>query len=219
MGFRKNFDLSVYFVADPSVCAGRTVENVVSMAVKGGVTMVQLRNKHDPLDVVEAQARAVKEVLKGTGVPFILNDYVGLAVKINADGVHIGQEDMGAAQARQMIGGDKILGVTAFTRAHYDGVDSIIVDYVGTGPFYATQTKPDKPVLGADGFAALVKFAPVSVVGIGGITPENVGQVIQCGAHGVAMMRAVSAADDVEGAVREFVKIVKEARHVRSQCA
>lgn len=216
MNFRKDFDLSVYLVADPSVCGGRAVEDIVALAVRGGVTMVQLRNKIDPLDVVEEQARAVQDVLKGTGVPFILNDHVELAAKINADGVHIGQEDMGALHARAMIGDNKILGLTAFSRAHYDGVDPRIIDYVGTGPFFATQTKPDKPVLGAEGFAEIIKYAPVPVVGIGGITPENAGQVIRCGARGVAMMRSVSAAQDVEGAACQFVKIIRETRHVHS---
>ena len=212
MKFRECFDLSVYFIADPSVCNGRAVEDVVAAAVRGGARMVQLRNKVDDLNVVEQQALAIQGVLVGTNVPFILNDYVELAVKIGADGVHIGQDDMSAAQAREIIGNDKILGLTAFTRGHYDGVDPRIIDYLGTGPFYSTLTKPDKLVLGAEEFEALVRTALVPVVGIGGITPDNAADVIKCGAQGVAMMRSVSEADDVEGAVRGFVGVVKGVR-------
>ncbi len=216
MSFRENFDLSVYFVADPSVCSGRMVENVVRAAMRGGVSMVQLRNKTDSPYIIKDQALCVKDAMADSGVPFILNDHVELAVEIGADGVHIGQGDMSAADARDIIGESAILGVTAFTREHYDIIDASIVDYVGTGPFYTTKTKPDKSVLGADGFAELVKYAPVPVVGIGGITPENAYFAIAAGADGVAMMRSVSEADDVEKVVREFVKVVKEARNVCS---
>ena len=209
MNFREHFDLSVYFIADPSVCLGRAVQDVVAAAVRGGVSMVQLRNKVDDLSVVERQAMAIQEVLADSNVPFIINDHVELAAKICADGVHIGQNDMSAAQARDIIGADKVLGLTAFTRAHYDVLDANVIDYIGTGPFYSTMTKPDKLVLGADAFAALVKTAPVRVVGIGGITPDNAPQVIKCGAQGVAMMRSVSEAEDVEGAARAFVNVVK----------
>ena len=216
MSFRSDFDLSVYFVADPSVCAGRDLAHVVREAVRGGVTMVQLRNKVDSIDTVEHQARAVQDILAGSGVPLIINDYVALAAKIGADGVHIGQDDVSAEHAREMIGESAILGVTAFTRDHYNAIAEGVVDYVGTGPFNATLTKPDKPVLGAEGFSKLVAHAPVPVVGIGGITPENAADVMCAGADGVAMMRSISEADDIIAAAREFVLRVEEARNVRS---
>lgn len=211
MLYRHNFDLSVYFIADPSVCQGRMVEDVIAAAVRGGVTMVQLRNKVDDLSVVERQALAIQGFLADSNVPFILNDHVELAAKIDADGVHIGQDDISAAQARDIIGADKILGLTAFTRVHYDALDPNIVDYIGTGPFYSTLTKPDKLVMGADAFSLLVDTAPVGVVGIGGITPDNAADVIVCGAQGVAMMRSISEAENVEGAARKFVNVVKGA--------
>ncbi len=212
MAFRDNFDLSVYFIADSSVCGGRRFSDVVVAAVRGGATMVQLRNKVDGLDVVAAQAREIRAVLAESGVPFVVNDHVGLAVAVGADGVHIGQGDMDAAAAREIIGDEMILGVTAFTRAHFAALDPAIVDYAGTGPFYTTLTKPDKAVLGAEGFALLAKDSPVPVVGIGGITPDNAGAVIRAGASGVAMMRAVSEADDPAAAAGAFVRSVREAR-------
>lgn len=212
MIYRKNFDLSIYFIADSSVCAGRAVEDVVTAAVKGGATMVQLRNKMCTRDIVADEARRVQRVLADSDVAFIINDHVELAVEIGADGVHIGQEDMSVKEARSIIGTDAILGLTAFTRTHYDALDPDMIDYVGTGPFYATLTKPDKPVLGADGFAQLVKSSSVPVVGIGGITSDNAGDVITAGAQGVAMMRAVSEANDPQAAARHFVKAVEGAR-------
>ena len=203
--YRKSFDLSVYFVADPHVCGGRAIEDVVASAVRGGATMVQLRNKTDSVERIEKQARTIQALLAESAIPFILNDYVALAAEIGADGVHIGQDDMKPAEARKIIGDDKILGLTAFTEEHYKAVNKRIVDYVGTGPVFPTLTKPDKTVLGVDGFAALVNQSPVPVVGIGGITPENAADVIAAGAQGVAMMRGVSEARDPEDAVRGFV--------------
>ena len=203
-----HFDLSVYFILDPSVCRFRSVTKVAREAVRGGVTMLQLRNKVDPLDMVDEQARALMGVLEGTGVPLIINDHVELACKVGADGVHVGQGDRDVASAREMMGEDKIVGLTAFNQMHYDAIDVDKVDYVGTGPIYPTMTKPDKPVMGLDGFAELVQVAPVPVIGIGGINAENSSDVIRAGAQGVAMMRAISMADDIEGAAKSIVEAV-----------
>lgn len=216
MSYRENFDLSLYFVVDPSVCAGRLLEDVVCAALRGGVSMVQLRNKIDSSNIVKDQAILIRDLLADSNVPFIINDYVELAAEIGADGVHIGQDDMSAVHAREIVGPDAIVGVTAFTREHYDIIDASVVDYVGTGPFYATKTKPDKPVLGADGFADLIKYAPVPVVGIGGITLKNAHAVMDAGADGIAMMRSISEAENVEYAARDFLKIVREAQSVCS---
>jgi len=164
MNLRENFDLSVYFILDPSLCGGRDIVDVALAAAGGGVTMVQLRNKVDDASIV--------------------------------------------AKARSIIGDDKILGLTAFTRAHYDAIDVGVVDYVGTGPVFPTLTDKGKPVLGVQGFADLIVHAPVSVVGIGGITPDSAPDIIGAGGQGVAMMRAVSGAEDVELAARAFVREV-----------
>ena len=203
-----NNNLLLYFIADPSCCLRRPVQDVVASAVRGGVTMVQLRNKSGDLAKIKEEALAIQSVLADSNVPFILNDYVELAAEINADGVHIGQEDMSAQQAREVIGPDKILGLTAFTPKHFAALDPSIVDYVGTGPFFPTLTKPDKFVLGAERFAQLAKDSPVPIVGIGGIAPENADQVMEAGADGVAMMRSISEAKDPEEGARQiFQKI------------
>lgn len=212
MIFRNNFDLSVYFIADSSVCDGRAVEDVVAAALRGGATMVQLRNKDCSRDIVIDEAKRIQGVLADSDVPLIINDYVELAAEIGADGVHIGQDDMSIRDARNIMGDNAILGLTAFTRGHYDKIDADVIDYVGTGPCYSTLTKPDKPVLGVSGLMQLVNNALVPVVGIGGITPENTADVISAGAKGVAMMRAISDAIDPEAAAREFVKSVNRAR-------
>lgn len=205
---QKRFDLSVYFVADPSLCAGRDVVDVVRAAVRGGTTMVQLRDKSGRYD----SAKILRDFLKPLSVPFLINDRVDIALAVDADGVHLGQGDMAAASARTMLGGDKIIGVTAFEKSHFKAIDPAVVDYAGTGPFYPTQTDKGKPVLGAEKFQELLRLSPVPVVGIGGITPENAAAVLQCGAAGVAMMRSISAAENPEDAAQAFVEIVQDVR-------
>jgi len=203
---------ALYFVADPDCCAGRDVVDVVMAAVQGGVTAVQLRNKTNPKTIVAVQAAMLAELLKPLGVTFIVNDYPDIARDADADGVHIGQGDLNPQEARRIIGSDKILGLTAFAPQQIEAIDPAIVDYIGTGPVYPTKTDKGKPVLGVEKFAELVKLSPVPVIGIGGITPENYMPVMQAGASGVAMMRSISEASDIEGAARAFKMIHTHSR-------
>ncbi|MGQ0527955.1 MAG: thiamine phosphate synthase [Alphaproteobacteria bacterium] len=204
------FDLSVYFIADPQVCAGRDLLSVVTSAAEGGVTMVQLRNKIDAREVVLKQARALYAILKPLNIPLIINDHVEIGAGF--DGVHLGQGDASPEAARKILGPDKIIGVTAFEENHFEAINPDIVDYAGTGPFYETLTKPGKPVLGAENFKKLIRLSRVPVVGIGGITPDNAAEIIKAGASGVAMMRGISESADPFQAARAFVNTVQNAR-------
>ncbi len=207
-----SFDLSVYFVLDPSLCGGRDVVDVARAAVVGGVTMIQLRNKSGNILELLDQAQKLREILNPLNVPLIINDRADVAKEINADGVHLGQGDMSPKEAREILGPDKIIGITAFTEDHFKAIDPATVNYAGTGPFYPTKTDKGKPLMGAEKFSALVKISPVPVVGIGGVTPENAAAVIQSGAGGVAMMRAISESENPEAAARNFVNVVNTAR-------
>jgi thiamine-phosphate pyrophosphorylase len=208
----RDFDLSVYFVADPHVCAGRDLADIVRAAADGGVTMVQLRNKIDPSAHILRQAQNLLAILKPRGIPLIINDHVEIARLCDADGVHVGQDDVSPEEARKILGADKIIGVTAFTKKHFKNIDPAIVDYAGTGPFYKTLTKPDKRILGMESFRELVRISPVPVIGIGGIGPDNAADVIHAGAAGVAMMRSVSESPDPAAAARAFTESVRAAR-------
>lgn len=206
------FDLSVYFVLDPSLCNGRDIVGVARAAAKGGATMIQLRNKSGNLPQLLEQAHKLHNLLKPLNIALLINDRADIAKEINADGVHLGQGDMSAADARKILGPEKIIGITAFTGDHFKAIDPAIVDYAGTGPFYPTKTDKGKPVMGAEKFSALVRISPVPVVGIGGVTPDNAAVVIQSGAAGVAMMRAISESENPEKAARAFVNAVTAAR-------
>ncbi len=209
------FDLSVYLVADPTLCAGRDLIDVVMQAVAGGVTLVQLRDKSGDMPQFFARAAMLNELLKAHNVPLLINDSIDVAFAVGASGVHLGQGDQSPAQARAMLGEHAIIGQTAFTEAHIAALDAS-VNYIGTGPFYETKTDKGKPVLGAEKFAALVKLSPVPVVGIGGVTPENAAAVIHAGADGVAMMRSVSEVDDPKLAAEKFAHAVELARKARA---
>lgn len=191
-------DLSVYFVADPSCCGGRDIVDVVMGAVRGGATIIQLRNKLDPKPLIADQAAMLAQLLRPLNIPFLVNDYVDIARDVEADGVHIGQGDLSPSEARKILGDEAIIGLTAFTEEHIAAIDPAVVDYIGTGPFFPTQTDKGKPVLGAARFKELAALSPVPVVGIGGITAENAHVVLRSGASGVAVMRAISEADNPE---------------------
>lgn len=199
------FNLSLYFIADPACCGGRDVAQIARAAAESGVTLIQFRDKINPPAIVLETARRVRDALVGSGIPLIINDYVDIALEIGAAGAHIGQGDMSAVKARALLGPDSILGLTAFTEDHIAAVDPALVDYIGTGPVYPTLTDKGKPVLGPVRFAELVKLSRVPVVGIGGITPRNAGPVLEAGAAGIAVMRGIGAAADVRAAVGDLL--------------
>lgn len=212
MAYRTSFDLSVYFVLDPALCKGRDAAAVAEAALVGGVTFMQLRDKSEDSESQLYMAEKIVKLCRAANVPLLINDHVDIALKSKADGAHLGQGDMPPETARKLLGAERLIGWTAFTEDHFKKINPKIVDYVGTGPFYATKTDKGKPVLGSEKFAAVIKNSPVPVVGIGGITPENAGAVIKAGADGVAMMRSISEAPDPEFAARMIKAAVETAR-------
>ena len=210
----KAFDLSLYLVLDPDLCAEIGMVETARLAVAGGATMVQLRDKHAATIGMIETGRALKQAFEGTGALLIVNDDVEAAIAIGADGLHIGQEDMDAHKARTMIGPDMILGLSVETAPLAAAVDPDLVDYTGVGPVFATPTKADhKQPIGFDGLAKLVKASPVPSVAIGGLKADHVAQVFAAGAKGVAVVSAICGTPDPEAATR---RIAAEIRKVRA---
>ncbi|MBY3379410.1 thiamine phosphate synthase [Rhizobium sp. 25PS6] len=210
----KAFDLSLYLVLDPDLCAGIGMVETARLAVAGGATMVQLRDKHAGTIRMIETGRALKQVLDGTGALLIVNDDVEAAIAIGADGLHIGQEDMDARKARAMIGAEMILGLSVESEALANAVDPDLLDYTGVGPVFATPTKADhKQPIGFDGLARLVKASPVPSVAIGGLKADHVVQVFAAGAKGLAVVSAICGTPDPEAATR---RIAAEIRKVRT---
>ncbi|MDO3432078.1 thiamine phosphate synthase [Rhizobium sp. CBN3] len=209
----KHFDLSLYLVLDPDLCAEIGMIETARLAVAGGATMVQLRDKHAGTTRMIETGRALKQALAGTGALLIVNDDVEAAIAIGADGLHIGQEDMDARTARTMIGSDMILGLSVETAQLAGAVDPRLVDYTGVGPVFATPTKADhKQPIGFDGLAMLVKSSPVPSVAIGGLKAEHVAQVFTAGARGLAVVSAICGTPDPEAATRRIAANIRKVR-------
>ncbi|NBC47869.1 MAG: thiamine phosphate synthase [Gammaproteobacteria bacterium] len=198
-------DLSVYLITDAAQCAARGLVATVAAAVRGGVTAVQLRDKHASDAELIAQGRALQAVLAGTGVPLIINDRIEVAKALGADGVHVGQSDAAAQEARAKLGAKAIIGLSVQTPALAWAVDPSLVDYVGIGPVFATTTKRDHSTpLGFDGLAAVCAASPVPAVAIGGLQAAHAEAVWAAGAQGMALVSAICAAAAPEQAAREI---------------
>lgn len=209
----KDFDLSLYLVLDPVLCAGLGMVETTRAAVAGGATIVQLRDKDASTAAMIETGRALKEILRGTGVRLIINDNVEAAIASGADGLHIGQEDMSAAEARRMIGPDMILGLSVETETLASAIDAGIVDYAGVGPVFATATKPDhKQPIGFDGLARIIGLSPVPSVAIGGLKADHVAGVLSAGADGLAVVSAICGQPDPRAATALIARAIREAR-------
>ena len=189
--------LTLYLITDPHLCARLGVEQTVDAAVKGGATMVQLRDKHASTEERVALASRLKPICTSHGAVLVINDDVEAAHISDVDGVHIGQGDMDVALARQTIGPDKIVGLSVETVTAARQVSDGLADYVGISPVYATPTKQDhKPPIGFDGLAEICAASPVYSVAVGGLKLADCHDVLATGVHGMAVVSAICGQDD-----------------------
>lgn len=190
-------DLSLYLVTDAGLCRAYGLERTVEEAVAGGVSVVQLRDKHADDATLIRQARRLKAVLAGSGVPLIINDRLNVALESGADGLHVGQSDATVLKARQALGEHAILGLSINTRQELDAAPVEALDYVGLGPVFATASKQDHAApLGFAGLAALAGASRLPSVAIGGLKAEHVDQVFAAGAQGLAVISAICGTPD-----------------------
>ncbi len=207
-----SFDPTLYLVTDPRQTAARGLEATVEAAVSGGVTLVQLRDPQAHGRALVEQARALKALLAPWRIALIINDRVDVAVAADADGVHLGQDDLAPADARALLGPGKIVGLSVGTPAEFAASDLAGVDYLGVGPVQATGTKGDAgTAIGAAGVAAVRALTRLPIVGIGGIDAAIAPQVIRAGADGVAVVSAICAAADPQAAAETLRRAVSAA--------
>lgn len=210
---RHRFDPSLYLIADPTATGGRPLDEVVAAAVTGGVTLVQLRDKLATTRDLLERALRLKALLRPHGVPLIVNDRIDVMLAAEADGVHVGHEDMPAELARRLIGSGRILGVTLREESQARAADPAIADYAGVGPVRVTTTKANALApRGVEGFAAFRCFVPLRTVAIGGIVPSLVAPLLAAGADGIAVAAAIAGAPDPAAAARRFAAAIAEAR-------
>lgn len=207
---------SLYLVTDRSLSRGRSTAEVVTAAVAGGASCVQLREKHLPVRDLITEAKELVALLRPKNIPLIVNDRVDVALAADADGVHLGQSDMHIADARRILGPGRIIGISAESvedavRAEHEGAD-----YIGISPVFATATKADIAVpLGLTGVRQIRQRVTLPLVGIGGISSANAAEVIRSGADGVAVVSAIVSASCPESSARELLARVHQGRASR----
>lgn len=210
---KRPFDLSLYLVAGSDAVKGRELIAVVEAAVQNGVTLVQLREKQGSPEAFTALARELKRRLVPYRVPLIINDSLDVALAADADGLHLGQDDMALAPARAALGPDKILGVSTGNRSEADAVDLSLADYVGVGPAYATGTKCDAgAAIGLTGLTDMRDYVALPMVAIGGIGVDQASAVMACGVDGVAVVSAICGAEVPGEAARRLRQEIDRGR-------
>jgi thiamine-phosphate pyrophosphorylase len=208
-----SFDPALCLVTDADACGTRGVDTVVAAALRGGVTMVQLRDKHLSDTEFVTLAKRLKALTRPAGVPLILNDRVALVAAAGADGVHIGQSDMPYADARLMLGPGAIIGLSVETVAQVTASEEWDVDYLGVSPVFVTPTKTDAaPPWGLTRLPELRRRSRHILIGIGGINSANAEAVIRAGLDGIAVVTAICAAADPAAAAAALREAVRRGR-------
>jgi thiamine-phosphate pyrophosphorylase len=204
----------IYAITAEKFSRGRDNVSVAEKMIAGGVGIIQYREKHDQKSFrsMYAECLAIRQLTRQSGIPFIVNDYVELAVLVDADGVHVGQDDLPVAAVRQIVG-DKIIGLSTHGPDQARAALEAGADYIGAGPIFATQTKDDvcDPV-GLNYLEHVLDRIPLPAVAIGGIKINNIQQVLERGAQTVCLVTEIVGAQDITGTVRRLSEMVKGAR-------
>ncbi len=206
---RIKIDYSLYLVTDRSLSQGRSTTEIVTAAIRGGVTCVQLREKHCSTREFIDEARSLQLLLQHHRIPLIINDRLDVALAIGADGVHLGQNDMSLADARRLAGEKMIIGISA------ENIDDAIIaeqegaDYIGISPVFTTDTKADIAApLGLEGIRLIRRAVKIPLVGIGGINVGNIRDIVRAGADGAAVVSAIVAAACPETAAAQLKQLL-----------
>ena len=203
-------DLLLYAVTDRSWLNGQTLYEQVEQALKGGVSFLQLREKELEEQAFLEEAKVIQELCKKYQVPFLINDNVELAASIGADGVHVGQSDMAAGAAREKLGPDRIIGVSARTVEEALEAQRQGADYLGVGAVFPTGSKADAVEVDHQVLKEICSAVEIPVIAIGGIGRDNVDQLKGSGICGIAVISAIFAQNDIEAAARELRGLTEE---------
>lgn len=196
--------MRLYAVTDRAWLHGRTLPDCVAQAIEGGATFVQLREKHACHDERRDLALSLRHICAKAGVPFVIDDDVELAREVGADGVHVGQSDMACERARDLLGPEAIIGVSAQTVGEALAAERQGADYLGVGALNPTPTKPDAAEVTLDGLTGICNAVSIPVIGIGGIDAGTVHELAGTSVAGVAVVSAIFAAEDITSATQEL---------------
>lgn len=209
-------DYSLYLVTDPVLCRAAGLIETVTAAVSGGATIVQLRDPDADTRALMEQARALLGVLRTRGIPLIINDRADVCMAAGADGVHLGQDDMAALDARRLLGPNALIGLSVGSEAEFatSRADLDAVDYVGIGPVASTRTKDNAgQAIGVDGFAAVRRLIDKPAVAIGGVGAAHITDLAAVGADGIAVVSAICGRRDPGAEAVSLAKAWRSAKH------
>lgn len=199
--------LLLYGVTDSAWLDGRTLEECVRAAIAGGTTFIQLREKHATTEQLVRLGRPLRDACVAAGIPFVVDDDVEAARLLDADGVHVGQEDESCAAARAALGPDKIVGISTQTVEQALAAQAAGATYLGVGAVFGTPTKPEAAELGVAGLAEICAAVDIPVVAIGGLNAQTIPQLAGSGARGAAVVSAIFAAEDIETETRALRRV------------
>ena len=203
----------LYAVTDRAWAKNQTLTKQVELALKGGVTCVQLREKDLDNDAFLAEATEIKALCEHYHIPFIINDNVEIAVKCKADGIHVGQHDMKLADVRKMVGNDMIIGISAQTVEQAIEAEKGGADYLGVGAVFSTSTKLDADEVSHSTLKQICRAVSIPVVAIGGINKNNIMELSGSEVDGIALVSAIFSAGDIESECKELKHIAEKMVH------
>jgi thiamine-phosphate pyrophosphorylase len=196
----------LYIILDPAAFPGRDLVVVLSAAAEAGARLFQYRDKTASMKDAYQQAVRLRQASADAGALFIVNDRCDLALSVDADGVHLGQQDMPLTHARRLMGPEKLIGVSTHRVEEVDQATTGGADYLGFGPIFDTGTKPDhEPVVGIEGLRQARARTRLPIIAIGGLTVANSRGVVEAGADGIAVVSTVAKASDVRATVRDLL--------------
>ncbi len=207
-------DRDLYLITESVLAPEYTSVDVVKKSLAGGVRVVQLREKDLNLRSRYQLGQKLRKITREQGADLIINDRVDLAMALEADGVHLGQQDLPYQEARKLLGPDKIIGVSASSPEQVKNLNEEIVDYIGFGSVFSTKSKrldSERQAVGLKRLKKAVQLTDLPVMAIGGITPDNIGKVVRAGAAGAAVISALNQADDVKKTAEEMIDRINRA--------
>ena len=205
---KPTIDYTLYLVTDRDLMSTDTLEDAVEAACKGGVTLVQLREKHASREEFTDLARSIKQVCDTYNVPLIINDEPEIAAEVGAAGVHVGQEDLEASRVREIVGADAIIGVSAHNAEEALAAQAAGADYLGVGALVPTATKPDADIVSHDELKEIIESVDIPIVAIGGVNEETIPGLAGIGLAGYSIVSAIIAKPDIEQAAHDLRALI-----------
>lgn len=204
-------DYSLYLVTNSEILKNIELSKAIEQAIKGGVSVVQLREKELDYEQFLNLAKSIKKITDYYNIPLIINDNIKIAKEVNSSGVHVGQDDDSLVKARSILGKDKIIGVSVSNETQAKNAQDSGADYVGIGTVFFTSTKEDiKQPIGLSGLKKIANQITIPKVAIGGINLQNVKDIMSCGVDGVAVISAILASENIQLTSSQFQQRIKQ---------